>query len=230
MIVVHHLDHSRSLRILWLLEELGVPYEVERYERMPDYQAPPSLLNVHPLGKSPVIEDKDEGLVLAESNAIISYILSKYGEKPNLSSEGALDDLYYMHYAESTLMPLIVVWQRLRRFGNRTPWYFRPIFQYVLGSYRKMYVDLELKKNSDIIEKHLIDHSWFARGSDEPTAADYAMIIGLEGLYLGKAVNSQTHPRIVEYVKKVHARPAYQSGVKKSREFAFAKEVDTVEK
>ncbi|KAJ3776448.1 thioredoxin-like protein [Lentinula raphanica] len=206
MIVVHHLDHSRSLRILWLLEELGVPYEVERYERMPDYQAPPSLLNVHPLGKSPVIEDKDEGLVLAESNAIISYIL------------------------KSTLMPLIVVWQRLRRFGNRTPWYFRPIFQYVLGSYRKMYVDLELKKNSDMIEKHLIDHSWFARGSDEPTAADYAMIIGLEGLYLGKAVNSQTHPRIVEYVKKVHARPAYQSGVKKSREFAFAKEVDTVEK
>ncbi|KAJ3841156.1 thioredoxin-like protein [Lentinula raphanica] len=198
MIVVHHLDHSRSLRILWLLEELGVPYEVERYERMPDYQAPPSLLNVHPLGKSPVIEDKDEGLVLAESNAIISYIL--------------------------------IVWQRLRRFGNRTPWYFRPIFQYVLGSYRKMYVDLELKKNSDMIEKHLIDHSWFARGSDEPTAADYAMIIGLEGLYLGKAVDSQTHPRIVEYVKKVHARPAYQSGVKKSREFAFAKEVDTVEK
>ncbi|KAJ3762319.1 thioredoxin-like protein [Lentinula raphanica] len=223
MIVVHHLNNSRSQRILWLLEELNVPYEIKKYQRMPNYQAPPSLLEIHPLGKSPVIEDKDESrtTVLAESSAIITYLLQKYSDRSILSEDGALDDLYYMHYAESTLMPLIVVWQRLRRFGNRTPWYFRPIFQYVLGSYRKMYVDLELKKNSDMIEKHLIDHSWFARGSDEPTAADYAMIIGLEGLYLGKAVNSQTHPRIVEYVKK---------GVKKSREFAFAKEVDTVEK
>ncbi|KAJ3780923.1 thioredoxin-like protein [Lentinula aff. detonsa] len=226
MIVVHHLSNSRSQRILWLLEELGLPYEVKRYERMPDYTAPPSLIEVHPLGKSPVIEDKDEGVVLAESSAIITYIILKYGEKQSLSAEGALDDLYYTHYAESTLLPLVVIWQRLSRFTNRAPWYLRPIFRYVLGAYREMYVDPDLSKNSEMIEKHLSKNLWFARGSNEPTAADYAMIIGLEGLYLGKAVESDTHPAIAGYIEKVHARPAYQSGLRKGGAFAYSKQLD----
>ncbi|KAF8828246.1 hypothetical protein HHX47_DHR4000711 [Lentinula edodes] len=209
MIVVYHLNNGRSQRILWLLEELGVPYEVKRFERMPDYTAPPSLLEVHPLGKSPIIEDIGESVVvLAESNAIITYLIQKYGGKQTLSVEGALDDLYYTHYAESTLMPLV------------------PIFRYVLGAYREMYVDPELPRNIDMIEKHLSENSWFARGSDGPTAADYAMIIGLEGLRAGRAIVLEKHQAIVRYIDKVHARSAYQSGLRKGGAFAYAKQVE----
>ncbi|KAJ3855416.1 thioredoxin-like protein [Lentinula lateritia] len=229
MIVVYHLNNGRSQRILWLLEELGVPYEVKRFERMPDYTAPPSLLKVHPLGKSPVMEDTGESVVvLAESSAIITYLIQKYGEKQTLSAEGALDDLYYTHYAESTLMPLVVVWQRLSRFANRAPWYLQPLFRYVLGAYREMYVDPELPRNIDMIEKHLSENSWFARGSDGPTAADYAMIIGLEGLRAGRAIVSEKHQAIVRYVDKVHARSAYQLGLRKGGAFAYAKQVEAV--
>ncbi|KAJ4468886.1 thioredoxin-like protein [Lentinula aciculospora] len=226
MIVVYHLNNGRSQRIIWLLEELGVPYEVKRYERMPDYTAPPSLLNIHPLGKSPVIEDRGERVVvLAESSAIITYLIQNYGGKQTLSAEGALDDLYYTHYAESTLMPLVVVWQRLSRFANRAPWYLQPLFRYFLGAYREMYVDPELPRNTEMIEQHLGKNSWFARGSDGPTAADYAMIIGLEGLSAGKAVTPSTHPAIATYIKKIHARPAYQSGLRKGGAYAYAKQI-----
>ncbi|KAJ3841155.1 thioredoxin-like protein [Lentinula raphanica] len=217
MIVVHHLNNSRSQRILWLLEELNVPYEIKKYQRMPNYQAPPSLLEIHPLGKSPVIEDKDESrtTVLAESSAIITYLLQKYSDRSILSEDGALDDLYYTHYAESTLRPLIVVRQRLSRFADRAPWFLRPAFRYVLESYRKLYVDPELPKNSEMIERHLNKNPWFARGSDGPTAADYAMIFGLEGLRVEKAITKETHPAIISFIEKVHARPAYQTALKK---------------
>ncbi|KAJ3998107.1 hypothetical protein F5050DRAFT_1747212 [Lentinula boryana] len=179
---------------------------------MPNHQAPSSLLEVHPLGKSPVIEVKNgiESIVLAESCAIITYLLQNYG-KQTLSAEGVLDDLYYTYYAESTLRPLIVVRQRLSRFANRAPWFLRPMFRYVLGAYREMYVDPELPKNSDMIEKHLSRNQWFARGSDGPTAADYAMIFGLEGLQEEKAITPETHPAMTRYIEKVHARPAYKS-------------------
>ncbi|KAJ3980379.1 hypothetical protein F5890DRAFT_1477770 [Lentinula detonsa] len=186
MIVVHHLNKSRSQRILWLLEELGVPYEVKKYQRMPNHQAPSSLLEVHPLGKSPVIEVRSEGL----SDSIVYpevYLLQNYGKRQTLSAEGVLDDLYYTYYAESTLRPLIVVRQRLSRFANRAPWFLRPVFRYVLGAYRKM-------------------NPWFARGSDGPTAADYAMIFGLEGLQEEKAITPETHPAMTGYIEKVHAR------------------------
>ncbi|KAJ4468885.1 hypothetical protein J3R30DRAFT_1620067 [Lentinula aciculospora] len=220
MIVVHHLNNSRAQRILWILEELGVPYEVKKYQRLPNYKAPPSLLEVHPLGKSPVIEDKSEGksMVLAESCAIITYLLQKHGRRQTWSAEGTLDDLYYTYYAESTLRPLIVVRQRLARFANRAPWYLRPIFRYVLTAYREMYVDPELPKNTKMIEQHLSKNTWFARGSDGPTSADYAMIYGLEGLKVEGAITMDTHPSIIRYIEKVYARPAYQLGLQRGLE------------
>jgi len=206
MIVVHHLAHSRSQRILWLLEELGVPYEVRRYERMPDFKAPPTLFEAHPLGKSPVIEDKSEGIVLGESCAIIMYLRQKYGESQTMSAEGALDDLYYTHYAESTLLPLLVTRQRLLRFANSAPWYLQPLFHYALSAYREMYVEPDLPRHCKMIETHLTRNSWFSVGSDGPTSADYAMIIGLEALVVAKIVTPETYPAIGKYIEKVQAR------------------------
>ncbi|KIK70284.1 hypothetical protein GYMLUDRAFT_151807 [Collybiopsis luxurians FD-317 M1] len=208
MIIVHHLNHGRAQRILWLLEELNVTYEVRKYQRLPNQKAPPSLLSVHPLGKSPVIEDTDEGIVLAESTAIITYLIEKYdpGLKRKLSKEGAVDDLYYRTYAECTFIPLIVNQRRLVRFADAAPWYLRPLFRYVLRSFGEMYVAPEIPKNVKMIEEHLSKNEWFAQGSDEPTSADYAMTRGLEALLASKTATPETFPAIVKYVKRVQAR------------------------
>ncbi|KAF9063486.1 hypothetical protein BDP27DRAFT_1270853 [Rhodocollybia butyracea] len=228
MILVHHLSHGRSQRILWLLEELGIPYEVVKYERMPDFTAPPSLLEVHALGKSPIIEDKEECVVLGESAAIITYLLQKYGTKKT-TVEGALDDLYYTHYAES-FISLLALDNRLSRLTNSAPWYLRPVFDYVFSFYRDMYINPELPKNCKMIDEQISKNAWFARGSDSPTAADYAMIVGLEGLVASKVATVETYPAIVKYVEKVHARPAYQLGLRRGGlPFAYAKQVDVIE-
>ncbi|KAF9069483.1 thioredoxin-like protein [Rhodocollybia butyracea] len=218
MIVVHHLAYGRSQRVLWLLEELGVPYEVVAYERMPNHKAPPSLLKVHPLGKAPVVDDTEEGVVLGESAAIITYLLQKYGPKQTTSPEAALDDLYYTHYAESTLVPLIINNQRLSRLTNRAPWYLRPLFRYVFGFYRELYIDPDFPRNCKMVEEHLSKNPWFARGSDRPTAADYAMLRGLGGLVTDKIATAETYPSIVKYVEKIHARPAYQVALRRGDE------------
>ena len=110
MIIVHHLNNSRSQRILWMLEELGVPYEVKRYEREPSMQAPASLRAVHPLGKSPVITDGDRPL--AESGAILEYLVDTYGNgrfRPAPARRSSIHYTYFLHYAEGSLMPLLLM-------------------------------------------------------------------------------------------------------------------------
>ncbi|KAF5345381.1 hypothetical protein D9757_012723 [Collybiopsis confluens] len=226
MIVVHHLSHGRAQRILWLLEELNVPYLVKKYQRLPNQKAPPALLDVHPLGKSPVIEDYDTEaevrkgkprVVLAESTAIINYLIQKYnpGMKSNLSAEGAIDDLYYTTYAESTFIPLIVTQRKLARFAGFAPWYLRPIFRYILGAFSEMYIDPEIPNNVKMIEDHLSENDWFARGSQGPTSADFAMIRGLEALTAAKIATLETCPAIVGYLQKAQARPAYQAAAQR---------------
>ncbi|TFK41552.1 thioredoxin-like protein [Crucibulum laeve] len=222
MLVIHHLNNSRSQRILWLLEELELPYEIKKYERTAQGRAPPELLKINPLGKAPVITDGD--VTVAESGAIVEYIISKYGNgKAIVPEAGYLDNLYYTHYAEGSLMPILVQKYIFDLIPKNTPFYIRPIVNMVFSQLDRQLVQPEIKKNLEYVESHLAKSStgWFA-GGQEPTAADYQMAFPLEAVVAISSV--QVGPKIQEYVKMVHSRPAYKRALEKGGEYAYAKE------
>ena len=206
-IIVHHLENSRSQRVLWLLEELGLPYQVRRYERnKATMLAPPELRRVHPLGKSPVIED--EGNVVAETGAIVEYLLDKANGAlgPPANRDGALRYRHFLHYAEGSLMPPLLVKLVLSRvplFGKLAQRKFQPM------------IDVHL----DYVEAELAHRPWFA-GKDM-TAADVMMSFPLEvAVSRAKAVDGRPH--ISEWLEKVHSRPAYQAALKAGGPYAYA--------
>ncbi|KAF8906698.1 glutathione S-transferase-like protein [Mucidula mucida] len=216
MLTVHHLDNSRSQRILWLLEELEVPYEIKKYYRAP-LAAPQELQDVHLLGKSPIITDGS--ITLAESGAIIEYILEKYGNgqfRPKASESGYIDDLYYTHYAEGSLMPILVNRFWFRIAPERTSAFVRPIFRMVLNQLDARIVVGPLEKHKAMIEEHLADGKWFAGGA-EPTVADFMMVFPLEFLDYLKGAG----PNTLRYLHKVHERPAYKRGVEKGGVYTY---------
>ncbi|KAF9028172.1 thioredoxin-like protein [Hymenopellis radicata] len=216
MIIVHHLNNSRSQRILWLLEELEVPYEIKLYYRNSMMLAPKELLDVHPLGKSPVITDGD--VTLAESGAIIDYLIGKYANgKFKTSSElQYIDNLYYTHYAEGSLMPLLVMGLIFRAVPKYSPWFIRPLVRFFMNQLHKQIVDRQLVNHTSMVDKRLSEVKWIAGGL-EPTAADFIMIFPLEGLAAMKVAGSHT----LEYVQKVHERPAYKRAIEKGGEYAY---------
>src|SRR5258706_12967850 len=127
MLIVHHLNNSRSQRVLWLLEELGVPYEIVRYQRQPDMRAPAQLRAIHPLGKSPVVTDN--GNTIAESGAIAEYILDTYGEGrliPPPKTPERLRYTYWRHYAEGSAMPPLLFNLLFTPMPKRSPALLRP--------------------------------------------------------------------------------------------------------
>ncbi|KAG8902131.1 hypothetical protein FRB99_004818, partial [Tulasnella sp. 403] len=145
-VTVHYLNDSRAQRIIWLLEELEVPYEIKRYQRLPSGQAPPELARIHPLGRSPVITDGDT--VLAESGAIVEYIITKYGKgKAQPPGPGWVDNLYYTHYPEGTLMPLVVWKLNLTSTVTNAPFHLRPIVKKVIGGLMDTLIDPPLQTN-----------------------------------------------------------------------------------
>ena len=220
MIVVHHLNNSRSQRVLWLLEELQLPYEVRRYERDPQTMlAPPALREVHPLGKSPVVVD--DGEVVAESGAIIEYLVDKYGA----DAHGDLAQLqpprgtaefrrcrYWMHYAESSLMNWLVMKLVFTTIPRQPmPFFARPIARSICGNVQRKLIDPNLEQERAFIEDHLSRHRWFA---GEPlTMADFQMSFAVEAL-LARSSGSPT-PRLQEYLARIRARPAYQRAEQK---------------
>ncbi|KAJ3732575.1 thioredoxin-like protein [Lentinula guzmanii] len=215
MLTVHHLNNSRSQRILWLLEELEVPYEIKKYYRLPSMLAPPELLAVNPLGKAPVITDGE--INIAESGAIIEYIIEKYGQgKISTSPEGAIDDLYFLHYAEGTLMPILVQKLIFSLIPARSPWLIRWFLKIIFDELARKMVEPALKKNVDMIESHLVKKDWLAGGSG-PTAADFSMSMSLEILQQEKIA----HPATVAYVKRLQARPAYRRALMKGGEYSY---------
>jgi glutathione S-transferase len=216
MLTVHHLETSRSQRILWLLEELGVPYELKVYRRNPATRlAPPELKAVHPLGKSPVITD--DGEVIAESGAIVEYIVEKYGSR----GQGELAHLqpapgtaeyrqcrYWMHYCEGSLMNWLVMKLVFVSIPNRPmPFFARPIARAICGKVQEQLVDPNLQAATAFIEGHLSRNRWFA-GRDI-TMADFQMSFGVEAL-LARSTGTATHPHLSEYHARIRARPAYQ--------------------
>ena len=209
-IIVHHLENSRSQRILWMLEELGMPYEVKRYERNKKTMlAPPELKRVHPLGKSPVIEDTDAGgLVIAETGAIIEYLVEKGDGRlgPLAHRESVLRYRQFLHYAEGSLMPPLLVMLVLNRV---------PVFGKTAIKRMQPMVDVHL----DYVESELASRPWFA--GDEMTAADIMMSFPLEAAR-GRAGLGSSRPHTIAWLAKIHARPAYQAALERGGPYAYA--------
>ncbi|KAI0791687.1 thioredoxin-like protein [Abortiporus biennis] len=220
-LTLHHLNDSRSQRILWLLEELGIPYNIKSYQRGPDGIAPQELAQIHPFGTAPIITDGE--ITLAESGAIVEYIIDKYGAgKAQPPESGKLDNLFYTHYSEGTLMPLLVNKLIFSIAPSKAPFFIRPLLRVVFGALQTKLIDPRLAIHSKYIETHLSKgQEWFAGGS-EPTSADYMMSFALEAWANG-------YPAVLggktkEYVKRVHARPAYKRALEKGGEYSYAKD------
>ncbi|KAL0565577.1 hypothetical protein V5O48_016444 [Marasmius crinis-equi] len=225
MITLHHLNNSRSQRIIWLLEELEVPYEIKKYQRTSEQRAPPELLKIYPLGKSPVITDTgaqgNENIVLAESGAIVEYLIKTYGNgkfAAATSGQAYIDNLYYTHYAEGSIMPTVVQKLIFGMIPDRSPFLLRGLLRGVFGKITEMVVNPEMKKHSELVESHLATKEWFAGGS-EPTSADFLMIFPAEIL----ESTGLAGPKTKEYAKKIHERPAYKKALEKGGEYSILK-------
>ena len=219
MLTVHHLNNSRSQRVLWLLEELGVPYEIKRYERDPNTMlAPPELRTVHPLGKSPVITD--DGQTLAESGAIIEYLVDKYGQgrfAPAAGTPERLRYMYWMHYAEGSAMPpLLLKLVALRIASAPMPFFAKPIARKIAWTLQSSFIDPQLKLHLGFINKELSATGWFV-GSDF-TAADVQMSFPLEAATARGGMEGQI-PAVVDFLKRIHARPAYQRALERGGKY-----------
>ncbi len=208
MITVHHLENSRSQRILWLLEELGLPYQVKRYERnRRTMLAPPELKAVHPLGKSPVIEDRDTGLTVAETGAIVDYLVARTGQLgAPVDTAAALRYGFWQHYAEGSLMPPLLVKLVLSRV---------PIF----GKTAQRRIQPMIDNHLDYIESELGQRPWFA--GEDMTAADVMMSFPLEAAR-ARAGLGDSRPATIAWLAKVHARPAYQRALAAGGPYAYA--------
>ena len=207
MIVVHHLNNSRSQRVLWMLEELGLPYEIRRYERDKETMlAPPELREVHPLGKSPVIQDGDR--TLAETGAIVEYLVEKADGRlgPPAHREQALRYRFWLHYAEGSLMPPLLV----KLILGRIP---------VVGKRIAKRIQPMIDRHLDYVEAELGRCPWFA--GNELTAADVMMSFPLEAAR-ARAGLDESRPNITAWLAKVHARPAYQAALEKGGPYAYA--------
>ena len=221
MIVVHHLENSRSQRVLWLLEELGLPYELRRYAREPSGLAPQALQDVHPLGKSPVISDGDT--IVAESGAIIEYLIGRYGNGrfvPPPDTPQRLRYTYWLHYAEGSAMTPLLLSLIFRRMPKAPmPFFVRPIVRGIADKAKTSYVDPQLKLHFDYMENELARGAWFA--GDDFSAADVQMSFPVEAGKAGGLVDPG-RPRLAAFLERIHARPAYQRALEQGGAFAIA--------
>jgi glutathione S-transferase len=221
MLVVHHLNNSRSQRVLWLLEELGVPYEVKRYERdAKTMLAPPSLLAIHPLGKSPVIVDDD--VTVAESGAIIEYLVGKYGDARLLPPAGTAQRLrytYWLHYAEGSAMtPLLLKLVFDRVATNPAPWPVSAIARRIAATVTNAFIAPNLKRHFDYIEAELNSHTWFA--GEEFTAADIQMSFPLE-IAVPRAGLSASRPKSIAFLERIRARDGYKRALERGGKYDY---------
>ncbi len=219
MIVVHHLNNSRSQRVLWLLEELGLEYEVRRYQRDPKTMlAPPELRAVHPLGKSPVLSDGV--LTLAESGAIVEYLAGRYGGGRLLPAEGTPERIrctYWLHFAEGTAMPPLLmqlVFGRIRKAPM--PFFVRPIARRIADGAIASFVAPNLARQLDYMEGELAKDEWFA--GPQFSAADVQMSFPLEAARARGGLD-ESRPRLMAFLERIHARPAYQRALERGGKY-----------
>ena len=219
MIILHHLENSRSQRILWLLEELRLPYKIKRYERdAKTMLAPDSLRAVHPLGKSPVISDGD--VVVAESGAIIEYLVEKYGQGeliPAANTPERRQYTYWLHYAEGSAMPPLLMSLVFRKLPQGAPLLLRPLVGAIAGKVMDVFIKPQLKNHFDFIESELGKSEWFA--GPQFSAADIQMSFPVEAAAARGGLHEKSSPGIFAFLKRIHARPAYQRAMEKGGPF-----------
>ncbi len=220
MIIVHHLNNSRSQRVLWLLEELGVPYEVKRYERdAATMLAPPELRAIHPLGKSPVITDGDK--TIAETGAIVDYLIETYGQGRLIPAAGTPERLrytYWLHYAEGSAMTPLLLKLVFMALPTRAPGLLRGLIKAVANKAQSSFINPQLKSHVDYWDAELGKSAWFA-GPDF-TAADIMMSFPLEA---GAArAGAAARPRIKAFLDAIHARPAYRQALTRGGPYDYA--------
>ena len=208
MIKVHHLNNSRSQRVLWLLEEIGLEYEVVPYQRdAKTKRAPASLRRVHPLGKAPIIEDGS--LRLAETGAIVDYLVGRYGKSlaPPEGGDAYWRYRYWVHYAEGSAMSPLLLKLVIGKLGP-------------LGWPARSHVDRQIALHLDFLEKELGKGPWFA--GDAFSAADIMMSFPLEAAAARAGLNA-SRPNLFNFLSRIHARPAYQRALSRGGPYAYAR-------
>ncbi|MQW93407.1 glutathione S-transferase [Acinetobacter wanghuae] len=204
MRVLHHLEQSRSFRILWALEELELDYDIQLYKRLPNFSAPPSLKQVHPLGKAPVLVDQDQ--VLAESAVILEYLQESYDKNllfQPLNATSKQQFRYWMHYAEGSLMPLLVMHLVMDKVATQAPFLVKPIAKQVAKGVQAQFVQPRLKDHIDYLEGYLTQHEYFA---GRFSFADIQMSFPLEAL---QSRLKNKYPAINAYLDRLGHRAAY---------------------
>jgi len=215
MIILHYLENSRAQRILWLLEELGVDYEIKHYRRNTETMlAPPELKEVHPLGKSPVITD--DKVCIAESAAIVEYLIDTYADGKFTPKAGTADYLKYrekMHYAEGSIMPFLLLTLIFNKIKNTPmPFFVKPIAKKIANKILDSFVSPNVKTHLNYLEKELAETSWFA--GSEMTGADIMMSFPLEGA-AARIDMQNNYPNIKSFLNKIHGMPSYQRALEK---------------
>jgi glutathione S-transferase len=222
MITVHHLNNSRSQRVLWLLEELGVPYEIKPYQRDPvTMLAPDSLRQVHPLGKSPVITEGDA--TVAESGAIIEYLVDRHAQGKLAPAAGTPERLrytYWMHFAEGSAMPPLLMKLVFDKISSSPmPFFAKPIARAISSKVMASFVTPNLERQLDFMEAELGRSAWFAGKAF--SAADIQMSFPLEAA-AQRAGLDQRRPRLMDFLRRIQARPAYKKALARGGPYSFA--------
>ena len=220
MITVHHLENSRSHRVLWLLEELSVPYQIKRYQREDTLLAPDSLKKIHPLGKSPVITDGNR--VIAESGAILAYLQQKYDSEHLLTitdEDEQIQARYWLHYAEGSLMPLLVMKLVFGQLGKKpVPWILRPAGVALSKGIQKAWLNKQLKLHGGVIEQHLSQHRYFA--GSRFSIADVQMSFPLLALQVRGSLKEM--PATARWLESMQQRAAWQRAIEQGGVISFS--------
>ena len=221
MITLHHLNNSRSQRMVWLLEELGVPYDIKRYQRDAHTMlAPPELRAIHPLGKSPVITDG--ALTIAESGAVIEYLIERYGQGRLIPAAGTAERLrytYWLHFAEGSAMPpllLKLIFDKIEK--SPMPFFVKPIAKGIAGKVKQSFIAPRIAENLDYMEAELGKSTWFA--GDQMTGADVQLSFVLEACAARGGLN-QSCPRLMAFLTRIHALPAYQRALARGGDYSI---------
>lgn len=215
MITVHHLENSRSHRVLWLLEELELDYEVDRYERDPEtMRAPDELRQIHPLGKSPAITDDD--YTVAESAVILEHVLDEYGDgalRPDEGTDAYQKYRYWMHYAEGSAMPPLLMKFVFNELPEQSPWFLSPLLRKIADMVGQEFLDPEIERHVEFWEAELADREYFV--GDTFTAADIQMSFPLAGV-VDRAEGTEAYPNCRDLIGRLRDRPAFRRALERS--------------
>jgi glutathione S-transferase len=221
MIIVHHLNNSRSQRVLWLLEELGLPYDIRHYQRdAKTMLAPPELKAIHPLGKSPVVSDGD--VTVAETGAVVTYLLESYGAGRLVPAPGTPEHrrfVYWLHYAEGSAMPPLLMKLMFKALPRRVPEPVQAVAKEIADGAMRAMIDPQLEMHKDYWNAELAATGWFA-GPDF-TAADIMMSFPLEAAASRSPFGSE-RPHLGAFLERIHARPAYKRALERGGPYAYA--------